>query len=455
MTKNNSNSLAIIERSGTEVALPVDLVQDARRFAENARSRGTQVFYGKLWRYFCDWCREGGMDPLSPDGVPTKDIPLQKTPEYVQLAQTVGLYITHLATRGGKRGAPMAISTIGSTIAAIKYHRGKHGLQSDALADPRFKEVLKGINRQIGSKRTVRKVNPFTREQLIDLLHTLDPNHPLDARDAAILALGFGCARRRSEIVFLDYEAMGEYADDDDKKARGYLTVDPKGVHVRLLVSKTNQDGTQEEYYVIPRNDAPRLCAAVENWVRVAGIKRGTPLFRYVKNVGGAGSRGTKKRSGYFGVSWRTQSETWQAATRKDGKTIYAGSAFKDPREAHIALCGKLGIEPQPGPYALDAITDRRLSDGGAVARIVKGRLAQWIRTQPGGKRMKPEEVKAFAREFSGHSLRAGHVTDAAERGIHLHHIQAGSGHRDAKMVMHYMRVVDKVKNSSLKGSGL
>ena len=71
MTKNNSNSLAIIERSGTEVALPVDLVQDARRFAENARSRGTQVFYGKLWRYFCDWCREGGMDPLSPDGVPT------------------------------------------------------------------------------------------------------------------------------------------------------------------------------------------------------------------------------------------------------------------------------------------------------------------------------------------------------------------------------------------------
>lgn len=451
----SDNALTVLEPAdSTELALPLDLIESARKFQANARARGTQIYYGKLFSYYCDWCRETGVDPVPPDGIPTRDTPIRETPEYRGLIQTVGLYVAHLATKGGKKGKPQAISTISSTIAAIKADRAQRGLSSEPLKDPRFKELVKGVNRQIGSKRTVRRVSPLTSDHLGDLLRTLDPQVPIDARDAAILAIGFGCARRRSEIVFLDYEAMGDYHDDDPRKARGFLTIDPKGVYVRLLVSKTNQDGGQEEMYVISREAAPKLCAAVENWIKVGRIEKGTPLFRYVKNVGGAGSRGKSKRSGYYGVSWSKNAEKWQGVLRHDGKMVYAGY-HDDARDAHLAICRKVGIKPQKAAYDFDAVSDRRLSDGGAVARMVKGRVAQWFKSQPGNKRSTAEELKAFASTFSGHSLRSGLVTDAANRGVPDHQIQATTGHRDIKMISVYKRETDKLRNSPLKGADL
>ena len=48
-----------------------------------------------------------------------------------------------------------------------------------------------------------RKAAPLMGEQLRELVAGLDPAHTLDARDAALLTLGWAAALRRSELVDL------------------------------------------------------------------------------------------------------------------------------------------------------------------------------------------------------------------------------------------------------------
>jgi hypothetical protein len=52
-------------------------------------------------------------------------------------------------------------------------------------------------------------------------------------------------------------------------------------------------------------------------------------------------------------------------------------------------------------------------------------------------------------------SGRAGHVTDAAERGVPDHHTMRTTGHKTKAMLGVYARVADAKKKSSLKGAGL
>ncbi|MCJ2009300.1 DNA recombinase [Methylobacterium sp. J-092] len=53
---------------------------------------------------------------------------------------------------------------------------------------------------------------------------------------------------------------------------------------------------------------------------------------------------------------------------------------------------------------------------------------------------------------FGGHSLRAGFVTTAAERGAYLARIMDQSGHRDPRTVVGYIRRPNAFKGHS--GSG-
>lgn len=443
MTENTA--LTRIEPQSTEVSFPVDLVEHAEKFALNSRSKGTQKHYAKLYSYYVDWCVAHTRDPMPIDGVVLEGQKVVDTPEYKDFLQTLVLYVTHLATKGGKRGKPMAITSIGATMAAIRAARALRRYSLEMFNDERLVQVRKGVNREIASTRTVRRVNPITDDQMSDLLDTLQSDSPHDARDAAILAIGFGCALRRSEIVSLDWAAMGEYEDDDPSKARGFVTIDDKGVYARLLVSKTNQEGG-DELCVLSREAAPRLCQAVENWVTLAKIKKGTPLFRVIR-VAGRGKKGSQS-SGYIGVRRDKAQQNWRA----DHEGAYVGH-YKTAKEAHLAICAKTGKKPVE-PYTEGFVTDKR-STALSVAKMVKARLMEWRRTQPGGRKMKAEELAEWVKDFSGHSMRSGHVTAAAERGIPTHHIQATSRHKDAKMISVYTRVTDKHKNSSLKGSGL
>ena len=95
---------------------------------------------------------------------------------------------------------------------------------------------------------------------------------PSDARDAALLAVGWAAALRRSEIVGLDWQRLGE--------GSGFVTVDERGVVVTLAQSKSSQ--AEAVTIVVPAADMPTACAALEAWADAAGLKPGEAVFRPV-----------------------------------------------------------------------------------------------------------------------------------------------------------------------------
>lgn len=420
---DNSTALTRINTQRSDVALPIDIVEQAREFAVNSRSARTQKEYERCWRQFEDWCAKMGQTPLP------------------ATVQTLIAYVTDLAANGGPKGKPLSTSSIQQALSALTLRHSMVGAPTEQFSSPILKEVLKGIRRKIAATRSVRRVRPLMEAQLADLLDLLRPDVLIEARDAAILGLGFGAARRRSELATLDYMERGHESD-----ARGVLICDDRGLTIKLAVSKTNQEGAEEEY-VVPKMAAPRICQAVQNWIDKAGIRKGEPVFRPV----GARGYSKKKLSGYPGVTWRPESEKWQAVVRHDGKLRYVGQ-YATPAEAHAAIC-KLTGQSEQTPFAM-TVSDKRISESD-IARIVKTRIGQLLRSQSGKKRIKNDEIDAIVAQFSGHSMRSGHVTSASDRGVPTHHIKAATGHKSDAMIGVYSRVSDKTRNSSLKGSGL
>jgi hypothetical protein len=75
-------------------------------------------------------------------------------------------------------------------------------------------------------------------------------------------------------------------------------------------------------------------------------------------------------------------------------------------------------------------------------------------RAAKGGKTKKEaeKEAKELAKRYSGHSMRAGFVTSAAQRNVPVLKIGAHTRHRSLEMVQRYCREADKFNNSALKG---
>ena len=94
----------------------------------------------------------------------------------------------------------------------------------------------------------------------------------IDARDRLLLALGFAAALRRSELVGLDWKCQGT--------GTGYLTQDHRGIVVTLLSTKGGKGEPAE--VIVPCADMRTACDALDEWVAVAKLEPGQPVFREV-----------------------------------------------------------------------------------------------------------------------------------------------------------------------------
>ncbi|MGU3536815.1 site-specific integrase [Methylobacterium sp. A54F] len=166
------------------------------------------------------------------------------------------------------------------------------------------------------------------------------------------------------------------------------LREDPEGLRVIVRKSKVDQEGRGFEK-AIPTGRFIRPVALVREWLEAAEITEG-PVFRPISRSG------------------RVRGQSGQVAQN-------------EASEDFVASCAK--IPPRLTTQSVAAILKHYATAAGLDAST-----------------------------FGAHSLRAGYVTTAAERGADLARIMDQSGHRDPRAVVGYIRRANAFKGHS--GSG-
>lgn len=216
------------------------LEQRADYFANLSISKSTRRAYESDWRHFFQFCRELELEELP------------ATPE------TVCLYLSALADKQA------AVSTIVRRLTSISAIHRAAGHDSPAKND-KVARVLKGVKRSCG--RPPEQAKALSWHDLSRLIAQCD-SLMIGLRDAAILALGWSSALRRSELVALNI---------------GDLDIVEEGVVITVTRSKTDQEG--QGYRIgIPRAKSG-LCPVetVRRWIQRQAsddqLPGDTPLF--------------------------------------------------------------------------------------------------------------------------------------------------------------------------------
>ena len=126
---------------------------------------------------------------------------------------------------------------------------------------------MRGIKRQFGTAQ--REAKPLLKEDLFRVLDAMGDGVK-DARDRALLLLGFAGGFRRSELVGLDHSDMEHVR---------------QGIIVHLRRSKTDQEGAGRKIGVPFGRTRHCPVLALESWIEVSGIGTGA-LFRPVDRHG-------------------------------------------------------------------------------------------------------------------------------------------------------------------------
>lgn len=171
------------------------------------------------------------------------------------------------------RGAGQTLSTLRSALAAVRFAHLAAGHPFDS-AHPAIALVLRGVARTRLSPP--RQAPPLTPETISGLLETVSDN-PRDCRDAALLALGYCFARRRSELSGLDLENIGT--------GTGILLLKGPNLEIRLYRSKA-QRLFAEEVYIVPKVTNRLAVDVIMRWISKAHIMPGEPVFRRVFKSG-------------------------------------------------------------------------------------------------------------------------------------------------------------------------
>jgi site-specific recombinase XerD len=223
--------------------IPQELIDSARRYADNSRAANTLRAYRSDWKQFAAWCDAQGLAvmPAAP--------------------QTVAAYITALADEG------LAAGTIGRRLTAIGQAHANQSQQFDAK-HPLIRATLSGIRRTLGTAQTPQQA--LLTEDVRAMVLAL-PGGLLGQRDRALLLVGFAAALRRSELVGLDAEDLG---------------FEQAGMVLTLRRSKSDQEG-QGQTVAIPygRHDSTCPVLAMKAWLDASGITAG-PVFRAVDRHG-------------------------------------------------------------------------------------------------------------------------------------------------------------------------
>ena len=230
--------------------MPTELVESAREYARAAYAKRAQDAYARAWKSFEAWCAALHEQALPAD------------------PEKVAVWLTALAKGDGAR-KPLARSSINQALSAVIMRHRDAGYAFDRK-HAAIARVWKGISNTKAREQTVRKAKPLLTDDLRALIDGLDQLSALEARDAALLTLGWAAALRRSELVSLDWQKLGG--------GGGFVCIDERGIVVTLMASKASQDKAEE--IVVPRKNMPKACETLEAWAAFAKLGAGEPVFR-------------------------------------------------------------------------------------------------------------------------------------------------------------------------------
>jgi site-specific recombinase XerD len=235
--------------AGTTAAL----TSTARDLIRLSMRDNTQRAYRAQLRQWLAWCEREGVEALPANPVHVAN---------------------HLAERGSAGQSP---STLRTVVAAIKTAHEAKGLHFDSKT-PVILKTLRGLSNAI--PRLPRQAEPIRAHEVLDLLQAADDS-PIGRRDAALFALGYVFALRRSELVTLDYDRQGT--------GEGFVRITAKTIEVTFAKSKTSSGKPQS--VAVPRAENTEAVKAIEAWIELAGIQPGEPVFRRIHKGGTIGGR--------------------------------------------------------------------------------------------------------------------------------------------------------------------
>jgi integrase len=229
-----------------------------------------------------------------------------------------------MATAVSKGDVPPARATIEQALAAIVAKHRAEGQPFDRK-HPDIARTWRFLARELARMRAPRKAKALTDDDLLGILTDLKPSRRADARDAALLALGWGAALRRSELVALDWQRLG--------RGGGFVAVGPDGITVTLTTSKGSQAEAVE--IVIPKADMPEAVDALQAWADAAELQPGSPVFRSITKgqkisagrlTDGSVARIIKARVRTFArAHGRSRAEAWELAEAFSGHSLRRG----------------------------------------------------------------------------------------------------------------------------------
>lgn len=222
----------------TVIANNDKLTDKARQSLYVARADNTIDAYLSDWNDFCAWCTYHDVEsfPAQPE--------------------TIVNYINDLADNA-------KANTVARRISALSENFEAAGLKDNPCHFPIVRNALRGIKRMKGTIQQGKL--PILFDDMKEMLTYVTGTPLQQARDRAILLVGFYGALRRSELAGINVED---------------LRFSRLGVLITLRKSKTDQYD-QGQQIGIPLVKDPDLCAvtALKHWLAVSGITKG-PVFR-------------------------------------------------------------------------------------------------------------------------------------------------------------------------------
>lgn len=229
-----------------------------RRAIHTSLADNTRKAYRHGWSQFASYCAQHKLNPTR------------------ATAGNVAEFLIAMAspcrpTPAGRRtDRPLARGTIRICLAAINRKYDERNLESPAR-DPLVKMVFRGLGRH--SDAPPRQVKALGEHEVAAILAECDRRatqktlRGIATRDAAVIAVGFGAALRRSELCQLQIRDV-EFVPSADK---------PIGMYLHIRRSKTDQYGAGQTV-AVPAGNRLRPAERLQRWLALSGGRDG-PVF--------------------------------------------------------------------------------------------------------------------------------------------------------------------------------